>query len=236
MIKSNNASCTITLNIYDIHDGNYWLHDLGLGVYHTGVEVSLVGSVNISAEYSFSCDGIIRSKPKLNVFGKLRGSSNLGIFEGSLFSLHNQILQLGFFRFAPGKYDLLTNNCNHFSDAVVFALLQMSIPSWINRLADMSSPFISSSALIPTPEPSIELLPPDLDNTVRHKDIQSSASRHSKEEGKIGVDTDEDNDDEDDDSADDDDHPISLIPTKSNRRNDEAECISSKWLCGLMQY
>jgi deubiquitinase DESI2 len=38
-------------------------------------------------------------------------------------------------RFPQGSYDLLTKNCNIFSDALCKELVGRNIPSWINRLA-----------------------------------------------------------------------------------------------------
>ena len=38
-------------------------------------------------------------------------------------------------RFSRGSYDLLTKNCNVFSDALCKELVGKNIPSWINRLA-----------------------------------------------------------------------------------------------------
>ena len=38
-------------------------------------------------------------------------------------------------RFPRGSYDILTKNCNVFSEALCKELVGKSIPSWINRLA-----------------------------------------------------------------------------------------------------
>lgn len=38
-------------------------------------------------------------------------------------------------RFPEGSYNLVKQNCNHFSDALSRLLFERSIPKWINRTA-----------------------------------------------------------------------------------------------------
>lgn len=52
-------------------------------------------------------------------------------------------------KFAVGRYHLMTNNCNHFSDAFIFALLGVHIPAWVNRAANIGAAIIPSG-LIPS--------------------------------------------------------------------------------------
>jgi hypothetical protein len=48
--------------------------------------------------------------------------------------------------FGPNAYNLLTKNCNTFSDEFCLAILSKHIPAWVNRLAYMGSWF---SCLVP---------------------------------------------------------------------------------------
>lgn len=42
-------------------------------------------------------------------------------------------------QFGPNAYNLVTKNCNSFANALVWALLRRTIPSHVNRLADVGS-------------------------------------------------------------------------------------------------
>lgn len=55
-------------------------------------------------------------------------SLSLGTFEGGQAALNDA---LGFLKreFGPDGYNIMTNNCNHFSDALCRRLLQRPIPS-----------------------------------------------------------------------------------------------------------
>lgn len=152
----------ILLNVYDIHDSNVVFNGLGLGFYHSGIEVSIESDTysnshahtnthirggngmgeTISYEYSFSTSGISRTAPRLRAFGVLRNSIIMGTVRGSAINIHKLISQFGRTTFAPGSYDLVHNNCNHFTDAVCWALLETHIPSWVNRFAYLGSSFI----------------------------------------------------------------------------------------------
>mmetsp|Transcript_21469 Transcript_21469/g.38556 ORF Transcript_21469/g.38556 Transcript_21469/m.38556 type:complete len:143 (-) Transcript_21469:276-704(-) len=44
-------------------------------------------------------------------------------------------------QFAPGSYNLVTQNCNHFTDALVRKLVNRGIPSYINRAARLGGSF-----------------------------------------------------------------------------------------------
>ena len=95
------------------------------GAYHTGVEIS-------GREYSFSNEGISAGLPKRCPAG-VTYHSQIEMGRTSK-NVHATISSLRT-RFAPGTYDLLTKNCNIFSDALCKELTGRSIPSWCNRLA-----------------------------------------------------------------------------------------------------
>ena len=42
-------------------------------------------------------------------------------------------------RFPASAYDLVQRNCNHFTDALVFALCGRHTPGWVNRAATVGS-------------------------------------------------------------------------------------------------
>jgi hypothetical protein len=122
----------VHLNIYDLHESNRYLHSVGGGFYHTGVEIN-------NYEYSFSNAGISRTRPRLPDFGQLREHLVMGIFSGSMSEV-NQILEVlrnGEFR--EGTYNVTSKNCNHFSDAFMMLLLEVHVPVWVNRMANVAS-------------------------------------------------------------------------------------------------
>lgn len=63
-------------------------------------------------------------------------------------------------QFGPESYNLVKKNCNSFANALVWALLRKTIPSHINRLADIGS---FCSCLLP--QKMLEAAPVGDDNT-----------------------------------------------------------------------
>lgn len=120
----------VILNVYDLHTANDFVASLGLGFYHSGVEVD-------GREYSYSQSGGIYDSPP-RIVPHFRGSLDMGEFVGGRSSLSAAIDALRG-RFAPNRYDMVTNNCNHFSDALTFQLLGKHAPSWINRMAQLGT-------------------------------------------------------------------------------------------------
>ncbi|CAN0123103.1 unnamed protein product [Ascophyllum nodosum] len=120
----------VLLNVYDLHQSNSWLQYIGVGIYHSGIEVDGV-------EYTFSEVGIALHRPR-NVAAEgctFKTSEVLGNFTGSLPDLRRILNGLKQEAFAEGKYDLVRKNCNHFCDEFSFALVGKRIPSWVNRAA-----------------------------------------------------------------------------------------------------
>ena len=136
----------VFLNVYDLPEQesrNEQLQNVGVGFYHTGVEVHFErGSMY---EYSFSNMGISRTTPQLEAFGRLREQIRMGDVEDmslqSLTETMNGIASSG--GFSPGSYNVVHQNCNHFSDAACKALLNTGVPVWVNRAANLAAGFAS---------------------------------------------------------------------------------------------
>jgi hypothetical protein len=123
----------IYLNVYDLHDANRVLSGIGLGVFHTGVEIS-------GYEYSFSDQGISRTRPRLPEFGNFREQIRMGTVELSQGDINSAMNRLQTEEgFAPGLYHITNRNCNHFSDAFCYELLGLHTPEWVNRAAGVAS-------------------------------------------------------------------------------------------------
>lgn len=129
----------VVLNVYDLHEGNSVLAGVGLGIYHSGVEVN-------GKEYSFSNAGVCRTNPKLPEFGAFKESIFIGKVKGLDF-LNSTVALLAAGDFLPGTYNIVNKNCNNFSNALCVSLCNSSIPSWVNRAASLGS---SLSTVTPT--------------------------------------------------------------------------------------
>jgi len=123
-------STKVTLNIYDLSPANDMLYPIGFGLHHSGVEI-------LGVEYSFaSGGGIFESSPKIAPGAQFRESVELGAFDGGQQELQRAIADLRD-DFGPDRYNLIRRNCNHFANALVWALLGQQIPPHVNRLADI---------------------------------------------------------------------------------------------------
>ncbi|CAD6991694.1 desumoylating isopeptidase 2 [Ceratitis capitata] len=149
----------VFLNVYDLLRLNDFTKTVGLGVYHTGIEV-------YGVEYGFtgrssSRSGIFEMTPRndaeLNESCYFNRSILLGATQLTPAQVKEVISQLG--RCYRGQYYHLTNfNCNHFSNALAEFLCGQGIPSWVNRVANIIThvPILN------------HLLPKDVINTRNH--------------------------------------------------------------------
>ena len=126
------APTTVWLNVYDLAPANEIMFPLGLGLYHTGVEI-------YGTEYTFAdTAGVFSHPPKAVPNAKLRLQLDLGPCDPTLVASVVSTLSSSD-KFGPNDYNILQNNCNHFAQALVWNLLQKPIPVWINRLANLGA-------------------------------------------------------------------------------------------------
>ncbi|KAL7001745.1 hypothetical protein U1Q18_002893 [Sarracenia purpurea var. burkii] len=122
----------VYLNVYDLTPINGYAYWLGLGVYHSGVQVNGV-------EYAFGAHehattGIFEVEPKQCpgfTFRKsiLIGRTDMGDKEVRAFMEKLAV------EYSGNTYNLITKNCNHFCNDACLRLTGKPIPSWVNRLA-----------------------------------------------------------------------------------------------------
>ncbi|PRP84021.1 hypothetical protein PROFUN_08618 [Planoprotostelium fungivorum] len=146
----------VTLNIYDLHDVNDKVYCIGLGAFHSGVEV-------YGKEYAFGfhdrpTSGIWSAKPKEALFGKtLRISIDMGETkktQGEMIDILDELAG----EWLGTSYHMLEMNCNHFSDTFCKRLLNgKGIPNYVNRLANISKLF---SCFIPAHMVGVPKAPP----------------------------------------------------------------------------
>ena len=87
--------------------------------------------------------GVSRSRPRQSEFGRLRESIHITSYERSLDSFLRVVDQLQETSFRAGVYNVLSCNCNHFSDALLKETCGRGIPEWVNRAANVGSGFAS---------------------------------------------------------------------------------------------
>lgn len=142
--------------MYDLYGGNDALAPLGLGFYHTGIEVH-------GSEYSYGGGGgVFRHSPRNPPTGSTPGAFTpfrLQLLLGEVHATSSEVERVvdGLRGTWQGdQYHLLTRNCNSFSDELAIKLLNKRIPGWVNRLAVLGSYFSCClpAHLNPPPPPS----------------------------------------------------------------------------------
>ncbi|CAI9773675.1 unnamed protein product [Fraxinus pennsylvanica] len=126
------GSVPVYLNVYDLTSINGYAYWLGLGVYHSGIQVHAV-------EYAFgahesSTTGIFEGEPKHCEGFIFRKSILMGwtdMTPGEVRGVMEEFAQ----KYRGNAYNLITKNCNHFCNDACIKLTGNSIPSWVNRLA-----------------------------------------------------------------------------------------------------
>jgi deubiquitinase DESI2 len=134
------STTKVYLNVYDLAPVNECLHPVGLGMYHTGVEV-------LGSEYTFASQaGVFQHTPKEVPQAVFREQVYMGDFDGGHIELKLIVDAIGDEQFGPNDYNILNRNCNHFASTLCLKLVRKSTPSYINRLADIGN---CLSCLIP---------------------------------------------------------------------------------------
>ncbi|XP_020803424.1 desumoylating isopeptidase 2 [Drosophila serrata] len=138
----------VLLNVYDLCNLNDYTIAVGLGVFHSGIQV-------YGTEYGFgghdlpATTGIFEMEP-CNYKGELRDSFRfrqsilLGYTRLSRVEVQRIVDRLGRRQFSGRAYHLVSHNCNHFSIKLADILCGRPIPGWVNRLANLISrvPFL----------------------------------------------------------------------------------------------
>ncbi|KAK3131770.1 hypothetical protein QOZ80_6AG0511160 [Eleusine coracana subsp. coracana] len=133
------ASTPVFLNVYDVTPANGYARWLGLGVYHSGVQVHGV-------EYAYGAhdgpsSGIFEVVPRRCPGYTFRESVLVGTTDLTRAEVRALMADLAA-DFPGDAYNLVSRNCNHFCDAACRRLVRAArIPRWVNRLAKIGVVF-----------------------------------------------------------------------------------------------
>ncbi|RNA37182.1 desumoylating isopeptidase 2-like [Brachionus plicatilis] len=135
----------IFINIYDMYTMNGYTSALGVGIYHSGVEV--YGVEYGYGGHPFPFSGIFEMVPKdteeLGESFKFKESIEIGRTDFTKAEIEQIVALIGR-EFRGIDYHLINKNCNSFSSKFCQFLCGEDIPAWVNRLAYISTyvPFI----------------------------------------------------------------------------------------------
>ncbi|KAL2926910.1 hypothetical protein RDABS01_019414 [Bienertia sinuspersici] len=191
-MKKKNNSVPVYLNVYDligftpINDYAYWL---GLGVYHSGVEVHGV-------EYGFegnhdATTGVFEVEPKQCPGFMFRKSILIGRTDLSAKEVDALVDTLAN-DYVSNTYHLLRRNCNHFSKDLCKLLTGKPIPRWVNRVAQLGRLCKCVFPAQPDVSDEVKIYPISGENKILDADERNQSCllwqiKHDHEDGNFKV-------------------------------------------------
>ncbi|XP_055343074.1 deubiquitinase DESI2-like [Paramacrobiotus metropolitanus] len=139
------ARSPVYVHIYDLYWTNNYTYNLGVGFYHSGIEV--YGKEFGYGGHPFAFSGLFEKIPKdIDELGpnfRYKETILLGYTDFSERDVDEMMHHLSQ-EWHGNSYHLVTRNCNHFSDHLGRVLCGQEVPAWINRVANMSArlPFL----------------------------------------------------------------------------------------------
>ncbi|XP_042029301.1 deSI-like protein At4g17486 [Salvia splendens] len=134
--NSNISLAPLYLNVYDLTPINNYLYWVGCGVFHSGIEAH-------GLEYGFGAheyptSGVFEVEPRGCPGFLFRRAIHVGSTDMSRSEFRSFMEHLSN-DYHGDTYNLISKNCNHFTDEVCQRITGKSIPGWVNRLARMGS-------------------------------------------------------------------------------------------------
>ncbi|XP_064949278.1 deSI-like protein At4g17486 isoform X3 [Musa acuminata AAA Group] len=126
------GSAPVYLNVYDLTLMNGYMYWVGLGVFHTGIEVH--GVEYAFGAHDYPTSGVFEVEPHQCPGFKFRKS----ILMGTTCLDPRQVrefVEVQSVNYNGDSYHLIVKNCNHFCEDIIYKLTGNSIPKWVNRLA-----------------------------------------------------------------------------------------------------
>ena len=129
----------VFINIYDLNPINNFLYPIGLGFYHTGIQIG-------NTEYTFAEGaGIVEHVPKEGMpEAPFRETIYLGESNKYLCDVLVTLRKV----FKYNNYHILTRNCNTFCNALSMELLNKPIPSFLHRFTQCFYAYESPTTII----------------------------------------------------------------------------------------
>ncbi|XP_042442186.1 deSI-like protein At4g17486 isoform X2 [Zingiber officinale] len=134
--STSSGSAPVYLNVYDLTPINGYMYWLGLGIYHTGVEVH--GIEYAYGAHDYSTSGVFEVEPHQCPGFRFRKSIFMGTTQLNPRQIR-EFVELESQNYNGDAYHLIVKNCNHFCKDIIFKLTGNSIPKWVNRLANIGS-------------------------------------------------------------------------------------------------
>lgn len=136
---------SVYVNVYDMYTMNSYTSAIGIGIYHCGVEV--YGVEYGYGGHPFPFSGIFEMIPKdseeLGETFRFKESIEIGQTDFTKVEIEQIVILLGR-EYRGIDYHLMNRNCNSFSSQFCKTICGEDIPSWVNRLAYLTTfvPFI----------------------------------------------------------------------------------------------
>ncbi|GMN44849.1 hypothetical protein TIFTF001_014045 [Ficus carica] len=170
-------SSEVVLNVYDLTPFNNYTYWFGFGIFHSGIEVH--GKEYGFGAHEFPASGVFEVEPR-NCPGFIyRCSISLGRINMPSNETRT-FMETVASEYNGDTYHLISKNCNHFTDDILWRLTGKRIPGWVNRLARLGA---LCSCLLPeslqvTP---VKQLPEYLEVSDGNESLSSTPSRASAE-------------------------------------------------------
>lgn len=126
----------VYLNVYDVTNLNNYLYWLGLGIFHSAIEV--YGVEYAFGAHDYSTSGVFEVEPRNCPGFIFRRTISVGTTDKDPLEFREFIDDVAR-DYAGDSYHLISKNCNHFTNDVVVKLTKAPMPGWVNRLANIGA-------------------------------------------------------------------------------------------------
>lgn len=122
----------VVLNVYDLTPVNSYTYWFGFGIFHSGIEVH--GKEYGFGAHDFPVSGVFEVEPRSCPGFIYRSSIPLGRINMPP-SEFRTFIECTASEYRGDTYNLISKNCNHFTNDIAWRLTGKHIPGWVNRLA-----------------------------------------------------------------------------------------------------
>lgn len=126
----------VVLNVYDLTPVNSYTYWFGFGIFHSGIEVH--GKEYGFGAHDFPVSGVFEVEPRSCPGFIYRASILLGRINMPP-SEFRTFIECTASEYHGDTYNLISKNCNHFTDDIAWRLTGKHIPGWVNRLARLGA-------------------------------------------------------------------------------------------------